>query len=124
MEALNIGPAIQGFRNLFPILPAIYSDGLSELLVFDLGPMPLDFGIWSFRILCPLIFGGTTFVEMRVRHLVLDELPLGLDVVDAILLCIISLLMGRLELLNSLETCNFLLINIICIKWLHLRVLF
>ena len=120
METLNISSSIQGFRNLLPIFPAIDPDSLSKFLILDFSPMSLNFGIRPFRILCSLILSWTTFVKMRIWHLVLNQLLLCLNV--AYFLC---LFLRLLILLDNLKTVYFLAILLIRIKWLHLlRVLF
>ena len=119
MEALNISSAIQGLGNLLPIFPAIDPDSLSKLLILDFGPMALNFGIWPFRILGSLILSWTTFVKMRIWHLVLNQLLLCLNVAY-----FLGLFLRLLILLDILKTVYFLAILMIRIKWLYLRILF
>jgi len=45
VQALHISPTVNGLSNLLPVLSLVDLDSFSELLVFNLGPMSLDFGI-------------------------------------------------------------------------------
>jgi len=66
VETLNISPAVEGFGDLLPVLSSIDPHGLSKFLVLDFGPMTLNLGVRTFRILCSLVFSWTTFVKMRI----------------------------------------------------------
>lgn len=121
VQALDVSSTVEGLRDLLPVLASIDPHCLSEFLVLDFGPMPLNFGVGPFRILRPLVLGGSTFVKVRVRHLVLNQLPLGLDVIDIVFL---RLFLGLLELLDGLETVDLLLIQLTCVEWLDFGILF
>ena len=74
MQALNIGSSIEGFSDLFPIFTTVKSYCLCKFFVFDLGPMTFD--LKGIMVLGCLVLGWTSFVQVRIEHLVSDQLLL------------------------------------------------
>lgn len=81
MQTLYVSSALEIFCNSLPVLPSIDSDCLSELLVFCLSPMTFHFCIVASRTLLLLIFGRASFVQMRILHLMSDQVLLSLSVI-------------------------------------------
>jgi hypothetical protein len=80
VKALDVCPPTQGLGNLLPVFAPVDSDSLGELLVLNLGPMPLDFDVVALMVLGRLILGWPSLVKMRIEHLMPDELLLSFAV--------------------------------------------
>ena len=80
VQALHISPTVNGLSNLLPVLSLVDLDSFSELLVFNLGPMSLDFGICTqASSVWLLVLRWPTLIQMRVLHLMSDQVLLGLS---------------------------------------------
>lgn len=71
---------MESLSNFLPILAAVKANGLRELLVLFLGPVPFDLGTYAIGVLRLLVLGRASLVEMWMLPLVSNQGRLGLSI--------------------------------------------
>ena len=84
MQALDVGPTFKTLSDLLPVFPSLLTDSLSEQAVLISRPVALGLAALQQHVLRGLlILRRPSLVEVRVQHLVPDQVPLRLVVVHA-----------------------------------------
>lgn len=113
VEALDVSPADEFLGNPLPWLAAILCNCLCQELVFLFCPVALhlaSFGVGSRLRL--LVFGGSTFVKMRVEHLMPNQILLNFSIRWILVLFFLSSFQIFVINLNLLNLINQLILVI------------